>query len=83
MSVSAMVSSTVSFQVCYSGTATIDTTAATTIPASANYQPLQGNDALPGSCSVGGILIPGQTSYSYYGIRVKGDTVIEPSRTRR
>ena len=71
------VSSTVGYEICFSGTATIDLTAAATIPASADYQPLYvsvSNNPSASACLTGGNIAAGQVTSKYVGIRVKGDT---------
>ncbi len=73
------VSSTVAYQVCFSGTATADLTAAATIPASADYQPTSdGSFHSPQSskCIIGTVQA-GQVTSKYVGIRIKGDTEAE------
>ncbi len=68
---------TVSYQVCFSGTATIDLTGAATIPASADYQPRYvavTNNPSASACITGGNIAPGQVTSKHVGIRVKGDT---------
>ena len=67
-------------QVCFSGTATIDTTMATAIPAGADYQPLRNNSPQGSRCLTDTIL-SGNTFSTSLGIRVKGDTDIEPDET--
>ena len=77
VSLSEPVSSTVGYEICFSGTATIDLTAAATIPASADYQPLYvsvSNNPSASACLTGGNIAAGQVTSKYVGIRVKGDT---------
>ena len=83
---SAAVSNATNLRVCFTGTATIDTTGADPIPAAADYQPLSilgggFNVAVSSNCA--SALIPaGDTSpSSEIGIRVKGDTDAESDET--
>ena len=71
--------SAVPYQVCFSGTATIDLTGAATIPASADYQPTShGSLHSPQSskCIIGDVQA-GQVTSKHVGIRIKGDTEAE------
>ncbi len=68
------------YQVCFTGTATIDTTAAGTIPDAADYQPLTivSGTGFP----AGSNCLTGQTAgIGSEGIRVKGDTDAESDET--
>ncbi len=68
------------YRVCFTGTATIDSTAAGTIPDAADYQPLtivSGSGFPAGSNCVTGET----TSIAVDGIRVKGDTDAESDET--
>ena len=85
MTQSASRSNTTSYRVCFTGTATIDTTAAGTIPDAADYQPLvivsgtgfpAASNCLDGQISTGATSPPGDI-----GIRVKGDTDAEADET--
>ena len=85
MTQSASRSNTTSYRVCFTGTATIDTTAAGTIPDAADYQPLTivsgtgfpaGSNCLDGTIPSGTTSPPGDD-----GIRVKGDTDAESDET--
>ena len=79
VSLSEPVLSAVPYQVCFSGTATADLTAAATIPASADYQPTSdGSLHSPQSskCIIGTVQA-GQVTSKHVGIRIKGDTEAE------
>ena len=68
------------YRVCFTGTATIDTTAAGTIPDAADYQPLTivSGTGFP----AGSNCLTGQTAGTgSEGIRVKGDTDAESDET--
>ncbi|MYJ21880.1 MAG: hypothetical protein F4101_00515, partial [Nitrospira sp. SB0673_bin_12] len=70
------VSSTVAYQVCFSGTATADLTGAATIPAAADYQPRfvdSSNNPSASACVTGGNVQAGQGTSKHVGIRIKGD----------
>ena len=73
------------YRVCFTGTATIDTTQAGTIPAAADYQPVDiiGGSGFPvGSNCLDGTISTGDTSPNGdIGIRVKGDTDAEADET--
>ena len=74
------------YQVCFSGTASRDTTRAATIPDSKDYQAVVRTDrtgqinALGQACANGRI-VAGATSSTQLGIRVKGDTDREGDET--
>ena len=85
MSLSSARSNTTLYRVCFAGTATIDTSAAGTIPDAADYQPLvivsgtgfpAASNCLDGQISTGATSPPGDI-----GIRVKGDTDAEADET--
>ena len=80
VTLSSSISSPVSFQVCFSGTATIDLTGVANIPASADYQPT-GNNSPQGQNCILSVINSGSTSSTYVGIRIKGDTEQEPDET--
>ena len=86
VTLSSGVANTTNYQICFSGTATIDTTQAGTIPAAADYQPIAtlAGSTMPwaGSCINTGFVASNQTSGSFpIGIRVKGDTEAESDET--
>ena len=79
-------SNTTAFEVCFTGTATIDTTSVETIPDAADYRPLiivGGSAFLAGNnCVSNGQIPSGNTSSTAdLGIRVKGDTDAESDET--
>ena len=84
--VSKPVATAFTFRVCFSGTASRDTTRATTIPAGKDYQAVVRNDvteqinAIGGGCT-NGRMVAGATSSTRLGIRVKGDTDREGDET--
>ncbi len=73
------ISANVVFDVCFTGTATIDTTA--TFPAGADYQLTQNNSPWNLNCITSNALHSGTTSQTSVGIRVKGDTEAERDET--
>ena len=80
------VANTTDYDICFSGTATIDTTQAGTIPAAADYQPIATiariTMAWAGNCITTGFIGSNQTGASFpIGIRVKGDTEAESDET--
>ncbi len=86
VTLSAGVSQTTGYQVCFTGTASIDTTQAGTIPDAADYQPIAtiGGTTTPwaGNCITTGFIASNQTNASFpIGIRVKGDTDAESDET--
>ena len=85
MTLSAARSNTTSYRVCFTGTATIDTSAAGTIPDAADYQPLViiSGTGFPAALScLDGTISSGNTSpVGDIGIRVKGDTDAESDET--
>ena len=84
VSLSSAVTASTSYQVCFSGTATIDTSMAATIPDSADYQPLSslaGIVSPQNNSCLTELIFMGGTSNSAIGIRVKGDTDAEFDET--
>ena len=83
VSLSKSVATTVGFKVCFSGTASRDTTAAATIPAGADYQAFTDHTRLATSSCFAGVMIPGYTEYgnNRIRIRVRGDTDLEGDET--
>ena len=85
VTLSAARSNTTSYRVCFTGTATIDTSAAGTIPDAADYQPLViiSGTGFPAALScLDGTISSGNTSpVGDIGIRVKGDTDAETDET--
>ena len=73
------------YRVCFTGTATIDTTRAGPIPAAADYQPLTivsgSSFATASNCWDSSILQGDTSSVDSVGIRVKGDTDAEADET--
>ena len=73
------------YRVCFTGTATIDTTRADPIPAAADYQPLTivsgSSFATASNCWDSSILQGDTSSVDSVGIRVKGDTDAEADET--
>ncbi len=86
VSLSGTPSKSVSWQLCFAGTATIDASASGTIPASADYQPifgqapidLSGRDPL---CTDRVFRTQGSLTNTGLGIRIKGDTDSESDET--
>ena len=68
------------FEVCFSATASRDTTRAATIPAGKDYQIVVNSNAITPACSLGTIAAEA-TSSTQVGIRVKGDTDREGDET--
>ena len=68
------------FRVCWSGTASRETTRATTIPAGKDYQAVVNSGPSPPRCPTG-LIAAGATSSTQLGIRVKGDTDREGDET--
>ncbi len=72
----------VGFQICFTGTATIDLTEAATIPASADYQTVSNTNPLNTNCSPLGSFLPsGSLTKRGAIIRIKGDTDAESDET--
>ena len=70
------------FQVCFSGTASKETTRATTIPAGEDYQVIANSKPIGSGCLTAVIVAAGATSSTtQLGIRVKGDTDREGDET--
>ena len=72
------ISNSVNFRVCFTGTATIDTTA--TFPAGADYQPTLTNSPQGSNC-IDSTVHGGATSQTQIGIKVRGDTEAERDET--
>ena len=68
------------FEVCFSGTASRDTTRAATIPAGKDYRVVVNSNALRNVCAIG-IISAGAKSDTATGIRVRGDTDREGDET--
>ena len=84
----AMPSTSVFYRVCFTGTATIDTTQASTIPAAADYQAISGmgtyHFAISDSNCVSSWIsswFPNPAPPNVIGIRIKGDTDVESNET--
>ena len=75
------VAQAVFFQVCFSGTASRDSTRATTIPAGKDYQNVVNSQSIGAGCPVIDIAAGMTSSTSQFGIRVKGDTDREGDET--
>ena len=70
-----------SFKVCFSGTASKDTTRATTIPAGKDYQAVVNSRPIGSACPAVSIAAGMTSSTTQFGIRVKGDTDREGDET--
>ena len=70
-----------SFKVCFSGTASKDTTRATTIPAGKDYQAVVNSRSIGSACPAVSIAAGMTSSTTQFGIRVKGDTDREGDET--
>ena len=70
-------------KICFTGTATIDLTLATTIPASADYQLTRGGSPWDSNCTPNLAFTSSTSSLSntQIGIRIKGDTDAESDET--
>ncbi|MYI89603.1 MAG: hypothetical protein F4082_04845, partial [Gammaproteobacteria bacterium] len=79
VSLSKPTSNHITFDVCFSGTASIDLTQAGTIPAAADYQPLANGSPAGASCVSG--TVGALSTSATVDVRVRGDQAIEGNET--